>query len=137
MSDPPSVMVAFPFAAVAGETVRSPVSTLIGMPEIFPFTVNTRWPLLTFLVASADCLTSVVASGSGPPLGFGSDEHPAITAVARLREASTAHRRWRVCIPCIVKGADGWPFERGARFAPHPRINLVQCSPELSRNSGR
>src|ERR1700752_4980353 len=106
MSDPPNVIGAFPDAAVAGMVVRSPVKTLMGMPGIFPFTVNTRWPLLTFLVASADCLTSVVASGSGAPLGFELDEHPAIKAVATLREARTAARRRGICIPCIVEGAD-------------------------------
>src|ERR1700730_938169 len=115
MSDPPSVSVAFPDAAVAGAVVRSPVSTLIGSPGILPFTFNTRWALLRFLVVAADCLTSVVASGSGPLLCFEPDEHPAIKAAARVREARTANRRWRVCIPCIVKGAPDRLFERGVR----------------------
>src|ERR1700743_232959 len=114
MSDPPSVIVAFPEAAVAGVVVRSPVSTLMGSPGILPFTVNTRWALLTFLVVSADCLTRVVASGSGPPLDFEPDEQPAISAVARLREARTAIRRRRVCIRCIVKEADDRASERAA-----------------------
>src|SRR5438309_1170355 len=105
-SEPPSVSVALPLAAVAGAVVRSPVSTLIGRPEILPLTVSTRWPLLTFLVVSADCLTSVAASGSGGPLCFVPDEHPAIRAVAMLRKARTARRRRRVCIPSIVEGAD-------------------------------
>src|SRR5208337_2404712 len=113
MSDPPNVIVAFPDAAVAGVVVRSPVNTLMGMPGIFPLTVNTRWALLTFLVVSVDCLTSVVASGSGAPLGCELDEQPAIKAVARLREARTADRRRRVCIPCIVEGAGDRHFERG------------------------
>src|ERR1700747_1867451 len=104
ISDPPSVSVVLPDAAVTGVVVRSPASTLMGMPGIFPVTVNTRWPLLTFLVLSMDCLISVLASGSGPPLGFELDEQPAIRAVARLRKARTAARRWGVCIPCIVEG---------------------------------
>src|SRR5947209_362570 len=137
MSEPPSVSVALPDAAVAGATVRSPVSTLIGNPVIFPVTDNTRWPLLTFLVVSADCLSKVLASGSGAPLCLEPDEHPATKAARRLREASTANRRWRVCIPSIVEGAHDPLGKRGVRWPAARRINLVQCSPDLSRNWAR
>src|ERR1700761_2896594 len=148
MSEPPSVIVALPCAAVAGAVVRSPVSVLMGNPGILPWTLSTRWALLTALVASADCLTRVVASGSGAPLCLEPDEQPAIKAVMRVRDARTADTRWRVCILCIVEGADDSPGgRRGAvsagrgRLASSPvgdrPISLVECSPELWRNSER
>src|SRR5438128_1869931 len=105
MSEPANVSWTLPDAAVPGVVVRSPLSTLMGSPWTLPWTDSTRCTLLTFLVVSADCLTSVEASGSGAPLGFEPDEQPAIRAVARLRDARTPNTRWRVCILCIVEGA--------------------------------
>src|SRR5262249_38241020 len=92
-SEPPNVIVVFPDAAVARVVVRCPVRALTGRPAILPFTVSTRCALLRALVTSADCLTSVVASGSGGPLCFVPDEHPAIRAVAALSAARTANSR--------------------------------------------
>src|ERR1700761_672505 len=103
MSEPAILSWALPDAAVLGVLVRSPVSVLMGSPGILPWTDSTRCTLCTFLVVSADCLTSVLASGSGAPLCCGPDEQPAIRAVARLRETRTAERRRRVCILCIVE----------------------------------
>src|SRR5580698_8233181 len=85
---PPNEMVALPLAAVAGEVVRSPVSVVRDSPGTLPLTVSTRCALLTFLVTSVDCLTNVVASGSGPPLDV-DPEHPATRVTARLRAART------------------------------------------------
>src|SRR6266436_4578648 len=93
ISDPPKVIVALPDAAVAGIVVRSPVNTLSGRPGTLPFTVSTTCALLRFLLVSADCLTKVVASGSGPPLGFEAEEQPATRAVAMLSAARAANRR--------------------------------------------
>jgi hypothetical protein len=39
-----------------------------------------------------------------------------------LREARTADRRRRVCIPCIVEGASGRVPERGARVRRKTRL---------------
>src|ERR1700756_4181123 len=105
MSEPANVSWTLPEAAVLGVVVRSPLSVLMGSPLTVPCTDNTRCTLLTFLVVSEDCLTSVAASGSGAPLGFGPDEQPAIRAVASVRKARAAIRRRRVCILCIVEQA--------------------------------
>jgi hypothetical protein len=93
ISDPPKRIFAFPDAAVAGVVVRSPVNTFSGSPGTLPFTVSTTCALLTFLLDSADCLTNVVASGRGPPLGLEPEEQPATRAVAMLSVARTANRR--------------------------------------------
>src|SRR6201987_5433553 len=120
MSEPANVSWTLPDAAVLGGVGRSPLSTLMGSPWTLPWTDSTRCTLLTFLVVSEDCLTSVVASGSGAPLGFEPDEQPAIKAVARLRDAMAADTRRRVCILSIVEGAGDCPDEPGVPMSPTP-----------------
>src|SRR5579875_2656174 len=102
MSEPPTVILALPFAAV-GVVVRSPVSVLIGRPGTLPVVDSTRCTLLTFLVAWLDCLTSVAASGNGLLEDFEDEEQPLIRAAAMLTAARTTNMRRRVCIGCIVE----------------------------------
>src|SRR5271166_83204 len=125
-SDPPSVSCTLPDAAVAGLLVRSPVSVLMGSPGTLPITDSTRCALLRFLVTPVDCLTNVVASGRGAPLCLEPDEHPAIRAVAMLRAVRTVNSRRRVCIPCIVEGADDRAGQRGARAPPANGVCTAQ-----------
>src|ERR1700761_4575059 len=104
MSEPPNVMLALPWAAVAGVVVRSPVRFLIGRCLILPFTDSTRCTLLTFLVLWTDSLTRVAASGSAAPDPFDDDEQPLTTTAAIESAARTARIGRRVCITCRVAG---------------------------------
>src|SRR5271166_654973 len=105
----------------------------MGSPGTLPITDSTRCALLRFLVTSVDCLTNVVASGRGAPLCLEPDEHPAIRAAAMLTAARTVNSRRRVCIVCIVEGARDRAGEPTGCVSRATVINLVQCSPELSR----
>src|ERR1700743_789389 len=107
MSEPPNVMSALPWAAVAGVVVRSPVRLLIGRCLILPLTDSTRCTLLTFLVDWADSLTRLAASGSGAPDCFEDDEQPLTRAAAIESAARTARigpTGRGVCITCRVAG---------------------------------
>src|ERR1700759_704333 len=104
MSEPPNVMAALPWAAVAGVVVRSPVRVLIGKCLILPLTDSTRCTLLTFLVLWADSLIRVAASGSGALDCFEDDEQPLTRAAAIESAARTARIGRRVCITCRVAG---------------------------------
>src|SRR5271156_5267370 len=107
MSEPPNVMLALPWAAVAGVVVRSPVRVLIGRCLILPFTDSARCTLLTFVVVCADSLIRVAASGSAPPDGLEDDEQPLMRAAAIERAANAARIGLTgrdVCIVCIVEG---------------------------------
>src|SRR3984885_16114505 len=103
MSEPPSVMSAWPLAAVSGDVVRSPVSVLTGRCLILPFTESTRCTLLTFLVVRLDLLSRVAASGSGAADCLDDEQPPTREQVIQKAETTARFGR-RVCIGCIVEG---------------------------------
>jgi len=100
-------------ARVLGVVVRSPVSVLTA-PRNLAGHGQHQVCALEVLGGIGDCFTKVAASGRGPPLVEDLNEHPAIRVAVKAKEASTASRRRRVCIPCIVEGAGVRTWGRGA-----------------------
>ena len=94
-------MLALPCAATAGLVVRSPSSDSIGSSLISPCTVSSRCTLVWPLVVSADCFSSVAASGRF--LLSSELEHPA--SRAHGSEEGGEDRQEAGRHDCIVVGA--------------------------------